>query len=374
MPLQPTPATTRAIAEQFSLSAADRAGLTLIARGAMGRIWRLGDDAGVAYAVKELLWGGDEPSVRAEVAFRDAATAAGTIDAPASHMTRDGNYLWALPDAPAPALVRVYDWADGSTVTAPDSAAAGWLGRTLAVLHRLGHPWAGRSLDPWYWRCPTAADWDSLLADAARATDAATGAAAVVGPATGDASGIADASGSEGIGWAEDLAAAIPRLVELTARVAPDPGLPWICCHRDLQPSNVLVHGSRYTLLDWENAGPASPDRELAACLLTWDLDDEPAATTMDEYRRAGGPIRSLTPAAFSMAIATALNYVYVQGRASLDPQLNSDDRRHADLQCSGALATLPSPERMDSLLAATSRRFGGSAVGDVIVFVDPPS
>jgi hypothetical protein len=98
----------------------------------------------------------------------------------------------------------------------------------------------------------------------------------------------------------------------------------------------------------------------LAAGLLSWHVDEDTTRTTMDEYRRAGGPVRSLTPAAFSMPIATAVNYVYVQARASLDPDLSADDRRHADEQCVGALATLPSPALLDSILAATQFRYRG--------------
>jgi Ser/Thr protein kinase RdoA (MazF antagonist) len=296
----------------------------------MGRVWRL-DTGGPAYAVKELLWGAGEAEVRAEVTFRDAATAMASIEAPASHRTIDGRYLWTLPAAAGAALVRGYDWADGAPVTTPDADAAGWLGRTLAALHSLGHPCPDRSLDPWYWRCPTGPDWMALRADAAGAT------------------------------WTGDLDAALPRLAELTALVAPEPGPPWIWCHRDLQPSNVLIHGSgpdrRYTLLDWENAGPASPDRELAACLLGWRVDDAGTGTTMDAYHRAGGPVRSLTPASFSMAIAAAVNYVYVQARASLDPELSADDRDHANQRCAAALASLPAPDLLDAILAATVPR-----------------
>ena len=46
MPLQPTPETARAIVERYALPVTDQPGLTLAARGAMGRIWRLDTGAG----------------------------------------------------------------------------------------------------------------------------------------------------------------------------------------------------------------------------------------------------------------------------------------------------------------------------------------
>jgi hypothetical protein len=343
MALEPTAAVVRHLADCYGLTIGDRAALTPVARGAMGRIWRLDTGLGPVLAVKELLWGADEEAVRAEVAFQDAATADGRIEAPASHRGVDGTYLCEIPDGVREmpdsrreppegiGLVRLFDWAEGEPVTTPDRVSAGWLGRTLGRLHGLGHPAGDASPDPWYWRCPSESDWRAL-----RDTQPArTGA----------------------------LPAALPRLVALANGVTPDDGPLWIYCHLDLQPSNVLTRGSgpdrRFTLLDWENAGPGTPERELAAALLAWYVDDAALAVTLREYRRAGGPVAVLSPAAFSMAVATRINYGYVQARASLDAELSPADRGRAGEQCAQTLASLPAPEFLAGLLATANSSLG---------------
>src|SRR5262249_42360965 len=131
MPLRPSADTIRHLAAAYGLEVDGGAELHEVARGAMGRIWRLspgvgGGQRGAPLAVKELFWGGHEHEVRAEVAFRDAATASGQITAPASLRTRDGTYLHELPDQ---TLVRVFTWAEGTVLAGPDPEATGWLGR-----------------------------------------------------------------------------------------------------------------------------------------------------------------------------------------------------------------------------------------------------
>jgi hypothetical protein len=107
VPLQPTPETLRRVATSYAVPVGDQATLTPVARGAMGRIWRLDTGLGPVFAVKELLWEADEASVRATVAFRDAAAARGRIEAPASHRTVDGDDLDQLPPALGSARVPV---------------------------------------------------------------------------------------------------------------------------------------------------------------------------------------------------------------------------------------------------------------------------
>lgn len=347
MPLEPTTATIRHLADRYGLTVGERAGLTPVARGAMGQIWRLDTGTGRVFAVKELFWGGDEAAVRADVAFQNAATGAdtafrdpapgsdarpdgdrGRIEAPASHRTLDGRYLCALPGGAGP--VRLFDWADGRPLGRPDRESTAWFGRTLGILHALGWPAGNEPPDPWYWRGPATGDWRRLV--------------------------------DHGAAWAEPLRAALPRLTDLAARIRPDNGPQWICCHLDLKPSNVLVRdsvdgstGRRFTLLDWENAGPGTPERELAAGLLTWYIDDASVAATVREYRRAGGPVEWLSPDAFSLAIATLLNYLHLQAGMARSPRLDPDERRHAEQECARALAALPTPERLARVRATAN-------------------
>lgn len=325
MPLRPSTDTIRRLAEAYEFAVDGGAELHEVARGAMGRIWRL--DPGpllgarvVPLAVKELFWGGHEHEVRAEVAFRDAATASGQITAPGSLRTVDGTYLHELPDR---TLVRVFTWADGTVLTGPDPEATGWLGRTLGTLHRLAHPAGGGRPDPWYWRCPTPADWDALIAT--------------------------------GAPWAEALAAHRAQLLSLSERVIPDDGPGWIWCHRDLLPSNVLSGASGFTLLDWENGGPGRPDRELASAVLNWSLDGDELAVMLGEYRRDGGPVTHLDEDAFSMGLAKSINYLHVQAWASLDLGLDGDHRAHAVRECARTIDGLPDIDQLEHLRAAAN-------------------
>ena len=298
----------------------------------MGRVWRLDTGLGASVAVKELLWGGREESVRTEAAFQDAATHRSAVRAPANHRTVDGTYLCQLPPELGSGFVRVLDWVDGQPLRSPGPDGARWLGTTLGALHHVGHPTGGAGPDPWYWRCPSGPDWHDLIGAA------------------------------QGARWREDLRAALPRVFELSAGVMRDDGPQWIYCHADLQPSNVLVDDTgRFTLLDWENAGPGTPERELAACLLTWNLDGDPLRVAVAGYRGAGGPVRTLSPAAFSQAATVRLNYVYIQARAALDEALSADLREHADHECARVVASLPDPGHLVTLRGAINELLAAS-------------
>lgn len=100
-------------------------------------------------------------------------------------------------------------------------------------------------------------------------------------PAAGDA------------GWAGALRRRLPGLIAVDAAVAPpEPGL-LRTCHRDLNTENVLraVSGG-IIVLDWENSGPAQPERELAAIVsgLAADVGTQAARTAHAAYQAAGGP------------------------------------------------------------------------------------
>jgi thiamine kinase-like enzyme len=71
----------------------------------------------------------------------------------------------------------------------------------------------------------------------------------------------------------------------------------------------VLVDGSgELVLLDWDDAGPASPGRELARLLANWHVHDgQPDATavprTLAAYQAAGGPGRIRDEHSFAMLL-----------------------------------------------------------------------
>ena len=52
-----------------------------------------------------------------------------------------------------------------------------------------------------------------------------------------------------------------------------------VTCHRDLHPGNVLGEAcGELAVLDWDDAGPACPDRELAGLLMFWHGRDDGTA------------------------------------------------------------------------------------------------
>jgi Ser/Thr protein kinase RdoA (MazF antagonist) len=153
------------------------------------------------------------------------------------------------------------------------------------------------------------------------------------------------------------LAERASLLRELSALVTPQAGDPLITCHRDLHPDNVLVEGSgELVLLDWDDAGEASPDRELACLLANWHVyDGEPDAAavrrTLAAYQAAGGPGRIRDEQSFAMLIACMLNFLPAQASVALDPQAAAGHRQYACAEISDTLDRLPTPRLIAQLI-----------------------
>ena len=96
----------------------------------------------------------------------------------------------------------------------------------------------------------------------------------------------------------------------------------------------MLIDGSGdLVLLDWDDAGPASPGRELACLLVAWHVDDgtpdaAPVRSTLAAYQAAGGPGRIRGEQSFGMLIACTLNLLQSQASVALD--LGASSARHA--------------------------------------------
>ncbi|MFM9699024.1 phosphotransferase enzyme family protein [Streptomyces europaeiscabiei] len=313
-----------------------------VARGALGQIWRLSAGAGAAggvgggaggggggsWAVKELLFGCDEGQVGREAALRNAAEELG-ISAPRLFADRDGAYVSRLPDHMGGSYVKLYDWVDGSEADPADPELLGWCGRTLALLHRAGEG-PKETPNDWYERCPGEADWAELC------------------------EGVRTA----GMPWADALERfAATSAVELARYVTPSGGGDVVTSHLDMRPQNVLVGRSGPVLLDWDNAGPVSAERELARAVHVWaggdDFCADSARRLVRGYLDAGGRAVIKGLESFSLLFATDLNYVRVQAECAIDPNVTASQREFASAEVVRMLGRLPDPAAVSRLAEA---------------------
>ncbi|GGY15877.1 phosphotransferase enzyme family protein [Streptomyces djakartensis] len=313
------------IAETYALGSGPWA-MTPVTRGALGQVWKLSGN-GHAWAVKELLFGCDEAQVGREAALRDAAAELG-IASPRIHTDRHGAHV-CRPGSSGGSYVKLYDWVDGTPADASDLDVLDWFGRTMALLHQAGDGTVETPGD-WYERCPDDTDWEEVLKK------------------------VRDA----GLPWAEELgrfvATSAPQLAHWVTPSAPD-GL--VTSHLDLQPQNVLVGPDGPVLLDWDNAGPVSAEREFARALFVWsggnEVNTEAARRLARAYRDAGGRAVVTGPESFSMLFATELNYIHVQAETAVDPSVTAAQREFAGRQAVTWLRGAPGPAAVSLLVAA---------------------
>jgi aminoglycoside phosphotransferase (APT) family kinase protein len=119
----------------------------------------------------------------------------------------------------------------------------------------------------------------------------------------------------------------------------------------------VTPQAGELVLLDWDDAGPASPGRELARLLADWHVHDgKPDAAavrrTLAAYQAAGGPGRIRDEQSFAMLIACTLNFLHSQASVALDPHAAAGHRQHARAEISDTLARLPTPRLIAQLIS----------------------
>ena len=237
-----------------------------VARGELGRIWRLPASRG-DLAVKELRHPPTEEAAAADVRFQLQARGAGIV-LPEPRLRTDGAVLTQLPAGP---VVRAYAWMDLAPIgERPVAPVAG----VLATLHQIAAP-ADAPPNPWYTDAVGETAW---LALAERADDA-------------------------GSPFAASLRRALPELVALERMLPAEARADAITCHLDLDDSNLAFdRDGRLVVLDWENAGPATPAQDLA--MLMGDYGPNDGGRLVRAYIDAGGPTRITSPSDFDMAIA----------------------------------------------------------------------
>jgi hypothetical protein len=297
----------RWLAEGFGLP--EPVELLPTARGAMGAVWELRTAGGV-FAAKELFWfDGDVAAVRREVAFRAACAEVG-VRSPQPLVGVEGEYVVRRDGG----WWRLFEWADGEVPDRWDVEVSCWVATQMAAIHRPDWQGGEAETEPWYHRVDV--DWAALLEVAERAK----------------------------VDWARELHDLRPRLAQLTAVGNAVPVGRQVWCHRDLGNANVLrstVAGGNW-LVDWDNVGPLSPERELGALLMLQVDRPDNVRRVAGAYREAGGPAEIDGPGGFATGLAIWLNFLHGQGTAALDTELADQHRQFADRQVRSLLGSLP--------------------------------
>ena len=293
------------------------------ARGELGRIWQL-ETASGTWAVKEIFEPDTEARAQAEVAFQEAALAAG-VPMPRPIRGRDGTILTEVDATDRRATVRVYTWVDIAQpvrrAAATDAAAI--LGR----LHALAIP-DDRPMDPWFSDPVTADRWQRILAATERATAP----------------------------WAPTLARLVPELVAGEPLIAAGRHESRITCHLDFNPENVLadIRGDA-VVVDWENSGPAAAEQELASVLAEFVPDPAGVPAFLHAYEDAGGPAHVRDGSSFAMCLAFQAELVARYAERAIDPKVSAEDQARAVHWIGDIAANVFTVSRIEGWLAAAA-------------------
>ena len=291
------------------------------ARGELGRIWAVTTDRG-RWAVKELLEPMSPRRAATDVAFQEAALAAG-IPMPSPRRRPDGRVLARVRQGDATCIVRAYGWVD----LQPGTVAPGDAGALLARIHAVLIPTA-RPAHPWFRQAMAETRWHALEA---RVTDAAPT-------------------------WSP---AFYERFADIVASQRALRSMRWVpdrICHLDVNPQNVLLGADGgLVVVDWENANPGEPSQELGMAALDFGLEDDAAtARFIDGYRAAGGPGRMMDRGSFAMALAVYGHLIDRYARGALDPAGSDEDRARSAFWIADMLASPVTLPRIDRVLAGT--------------------
>ena len=325
-PPPPTP-DGAAIADAYGLGRPTRPPAAA-ARGELGRIWRLETATGT-WAVKEIFNPDSEAEAQADVAFQEAALAAG-VPMPRPIRRREGTVLAEVAAADRRTTIRVYSWLELAQPVRPAAAtdAAAILGR----LHALALP-DDRPMESWFTHAVTADRWEVILAETERAAAP----------------------------WAPTLARLVPELVAGEQIIAAGRHAPRITCHLDFNPENVLrdIRGQA-VVVDWENSGPAAAEQELASVLAEFVPDPADVPSFLNAYWEAGGPATLRDASAFAMCLAFQAQLSAWYAERALDPGVSAEDRARAVHWIGDIAANVFTPAGIDGWLAAAAAAADG--------------
>jgi hypothetical protein len=238
-----------------------------VARGELGEIRRLETDHG-AFAVKQRLdsWSVDEAET--STAYHRVCWEAG-IPTPEPLRATTGGFTAQVDGQ----QVRAYAWAElADPDPMLDPAAVGTL---VAQLHRVHHAWPTSEIDPWFEAPIGRVEWEGVL----------------------------EAGRVLGAPYADRLAELLPALLEIEAILTPMRAVQ--TCHLDLWADNLRRSDGRPFVIDFDNAGPGDPSREIAMVIFEFGRGDAARQRTLyDAYLVAGGPGRVRSRAELGLVVA----------------------------------------------------------------------
>jgi len=242
-----------------------------VATGRLGSIWRL-DTASGSWAVKlvaESVSASDIAELIDGAAFQEAAFASG-IPTPSVRRSTEGQVIVDLGGV----RVRLHGWA-ALEPPAVDLDPAD-VGRLVGRLHQVEFP-GSIGLGPWYTEPVGISRWREVVAElrTARAP------------------------------FADELEELVPEIVALEDFIGGEPRSVRTC-HRDLWADNLRrAAPGGLCVFDFDNAGLADPNQELALVLVEFAYADRARSRAIrDAYADAGGPGRVTSPGDFAMPIA----------------------------------------------------------------------
>jgi Ser/Thr protein kinase RdoA (MazF antagonist) len=238
-----------------------------VARGELGEIRRLETDHGT-YAVKQRFETWSASEAETSTAYHRVCWEAG-IATPEPLRAMTGGFT-AQVDGDQ---VRAYTWAElADPDPTLDPAAVGTL---VARLHQVRHPWPTSTVDPWFEAPIGRAEWSGLL-EASRAAGAPHG---------------------------DRLAELLPGLLAIEELLTPM--RPVQTCHLDLWADNLRRSDGRPFAIDFDNAGPGDPSREIAMVILEFGRGDAVRQRTLyDAYLAENGPGRVRDRSDLGLAVA----------------------------------------------------------------------